>query len=150
MRRQHVFAITLRQMFLFTLCGVTWIHLQINNLPVDTLEFVSHHVEDKICYLNQLAHFHSNREKPPPPLSNVFQKPLLLQLPLNSLLHPRAMTSSYFFLWSNCCFLSAVLCHGVQGHVSDCCIITSSKVGETAAGDQQVRAGPASTLKPSC
>lgn len=79
--------------------------------------------------------------------SNAFQKPLLLQLPLNSLLHPRAMTWSYFFLWSNCCFLSAALCHGVQGHVSDCCIITSSKVGETAAGDQQARAGPAFTLK---
>ena len=82
--------------------------------------------------------------------SNAFQKPLLLQLPLNFRLHPRAMTWSYFFLWSNCCFLSAALCHGVQGHVSDCCIITSSKVGETAAGDQQVSAGPASTLKSSC
>lgn len=51
------------------------------------------------------------------------------------------MTWSYFFLWSNCCFLSAALCHGAQGHVSDCCIITSSKVGETAAGDRWVQAG---------
>lgn len=59
MRKQHAFAVTPRKMFLFTLCGVTWIHLQKNNLQVDTLEFVSDHVEDKIFYLNQLAYFHS-------------------------------------------------------------------------------------------
>lgn len=38
MRRQHVFAITLRQQSLFTLCGV--LHLQTNNLPIYTEEFV--------------------------------------------------------------------------------------------------------------
>lgn len=35
----------------------------------------------------------------------------------------------------------------MQGHESDCCIITSSKVGEMAAGDQRVRAGLAFHLK---
>lgn len=47
-------------MFPFTLCGVTWINLQINNLPVDAWKTMLDHVEDQIFYLNQLAYFHSD------------------------------------------------------------------------------------------
>lgn len=49
------------------------------NLQVDTVEFMSDHVEDKILYLNQLAYFY-------------LKKNLLLQLPLDFMLHPGDMT----------------------------------------------------------
>lgn len=104
MRKQHVFVITLRQMFLFTLCGATWINIKINNLPVDILVVVSDQAVGSILLetavlLSFWSHCHVKTNKQ---FSNAFQKPLP-QLPLNFLRQPRAKTRSYFFLWSNCC-----------------------------------------------
>jgi len=54
-KKEHVLAVIVRQMFLYTLCGITRITLQINNLQSDTLESVSDNVEANIFQLNQQA-----------------------------------------------------------------------------------------------